>query len=71
MRNRFFNTYQAHFAKIVGFSSGHPHPGPLPEGQGQRTLSCFSSKDLHQEIDAPTGEAAFHSDAVFAGVLFQ
>lgn len=23
--------------------------------QGQRTLSCFSCKDLHQEIDAPTG----------------
>jgi hypothetical protein len=22
MRNRFFNTYQAQFAKIVGFSSG-------------------------------------------------
>jgi len=39
-----------------------PSPAPLPTTgilaayyQGQRTLSCFSCKDLHQEIDTPTG----------------
>jgi len=39
MRNRFHNSYQAQFAKIIGFSSAHPNP--LPEGDGDRknTLS--------------------------------
>ena len=31
--------------------------------QGQRTLSCFCSKDLHQEVVAPTGDLALAFDA--------
>jgi hypothetical protein len=35
-------------------------PAPQPAStcpilQGQRTLSCFAHKRLHQEVDAPTG----------------
>ena len=33
--------------------------------QGQRTLSPFRSKDLHQEVIAPTGDLAFSFDAIF------
>ena len=42
---------------------------PSTEQQGQRTLSSFASKDLHQEVYAPAGHAAFHDVAVLAGVL--
>ena len=37
--------------------------------QGQRTLSAFSSKDLHQEVNAPTGHATLHDIAFFARML--
>jgi hypothetical protein len=32
-----------------------PHRSHHPTSQGQRTLSCFPRKDLHQEVDTPTG----------------
>ncbi len=38
-------------------------------GQGQRTLSVLSSKDLHQEVDAPSGHSSFHHVAFFSGML--
>ena len=37
--------------------------------QGQRTLSSFSGKELHQEVEAPAGHAAFHDVALLARVL--
>ena len=37
--------------------------------QGQRTLSVLSSKDLHQEVDAPSGHSSFHHVAFFSGML--
>ena len=39
--------------------------------QGQRTLSSLRSKDLHQEVVAPTGDLAFSFDAIFRRMLFQ
>ena len=39
--------------------------------QGQRTLSSLRSKDLHQEVVAPTGDLAFSFDAVFRRMLLQ
>ena len=38
--------------------------------QGQRTLSALSSKDLHQEVNAPTCHSSFHGIAFFSGMLF-
>jgi hypothetical protein len=38
-------------------------------GQGQRTLSSFSGKDLHQEVDTPSGHAAFHDVTLFPRML--
>ena len=37
--------------------------------QGQRTLSAFSGKDLHQEADTPSCHATLHDVALFARVL--
>ena len=37
--------------------------------QGQRTLGAFASKDLHQEVHAPAGHAAFHDVALLAWML--
>jgi hypothetical protein len=37
--------------------------------QGQRSLSSFSGKDLHQEIDAPSRHATLHDVALFARML--
>ena len=37
--------------------------------QGQRTLSAFSGKDLHQEIDTPAGHATLHDAAMLARML--
>jgi LmbE family N-acetylglucosaminyl deacetylase len=37
--------------------------------QGQRTLSPFSGKDLHQEVDTPSCHAAFHNVAFLARML--
>ena len=37
--------------------------------QGQRTLSVLSSKDLDQEVDAPSGHSSFHHVAFFSGML--
>ena len=39
-------------------------------GQGQRTLTAFSRKDFHQEVDVPAGHASFHDIALFVGMLF-
>lgn len=39
------------------------------EQQGQRTLSAFASQDLHQEVNAPSGHAAFHDVALLARML--
>ena len=41
------------------------------QGQGQRTLNSFDTKDLHQEVIIPAAELAFHGEAFFAGVLLQ
>jgi hypothetical protein len=38
--------------------------------QGQRTLSSFSGKDLHQEIDTPARHATLHDVALLVWVLF-
>ena len=46
--------------------------GPIPvqvTKQGQRTLSVLSSKDLDQEVDAPSGHSSFHHVAFFSGML--
>jgi hypothetical protein len=37
--------------------------------QGQRTLSCFYGKDLHQEVVVPTGDLALAIDAVIQRML--
>ena len=37
--------------------------------QGQRTLNVLSSKDLHQEVDAPSGHSSLHGIAFFSGML--
>lgn len=37
--------------------------------QGQRTLSSFACKDLHQEVDVPAGHASLHDVTVFARML--
>ena len=42
-------------------------PGSV--AQGQRTLSCFCGKDLHQEVVAPTGDLALAFDAVVQRML--
>ena len=39
--------------------------------QGQRTLSCFCGKDLHQEVVVPTGDLALAFDAVIHRMLLQ
>jgi len=39
--------------------------------QGQRELTCLSGEDLHQEVVVPAAAAAFHGEAVAAGVLLQ
>ncbi len=44
--------------------------GTTVNKQGQRTLSWFSRKDLHQEADAPTGHSSFHDVAFFSWMLF-
>ncbi|APZ95186.1 CSLREA domain protein [Fuerstiella marisgermanici] len=36
------------------------------EGQGQRILSCFAGKDLHQIVNVPSGHSSFHDVALFA-----
>ena len=41
------------------------------EPQGQRTLSLFDCKDLHQEVVVPAGDFAFAFDAVFRRMLLQ
>ena len=42
-----------------------------PEGfrQGYRTLNRCPSKNLHQEVDTPAGDATFHNKALLGGVL--
>jgi hypothetical protein len=37
--------------------------------QGQRTLSSFSGKELHQEVGTPARHAALHDVALFARML--
>ena len=37
--------------------------------QGQRTLSAFSCKDLHQVVNVPAGHATLHDVALFAWML--
>lgn len=51
---------------IIAFSKDENTPFAP---QGQRTLSCISSKDFHQEVDAPSGHAAFHDIAILARML--
>ncbi|APZ95303.1 PilD-dependent protein PddA [Fuerstiella marisgermanici] len=34
--------------------------------QGQRILSCFAGKDLHQIVNVPSGHSSFHDVALFA-----
>ena len=41
------------------------------DGQGQRTLNSFDTKDLHQEVIIPATDSSFHGEAVLAGMLFQ
>ncbi len=41
------------------------------QGQGQRTLTVFPCKDLQKVALVPTATAAFHRDALAAGMLFQ
>lgn len=36
---------------------------------GQRTLSSFSGKDLHQEVGTPARHAALHDVALLAWML--
>ena len=44
--------------------------GWLPAGgQGQRTLSSFSGKDLHQEVNTPAGHATLHDVAFLAWMV--
>ena len=38
---------------------------------GQRTLSAFDAKDLHQEVIIPAATSSFHGDAFFARMLLQ
>jgi 3-hydroxyacyl-[acyl-carrier-protein] dehydratase len=37
--------------------------------QGQRTLSAFTSEDLHQEVNIPAGHATLHDVAFLAGMV--
>ena len=39
--------------------------------QGQLQLSRNSRKDFQQEVVVPAADAAFHGDAVLAGMLLQ
>ena len=39
--------------------------------QGQRVLTLFPGKDFGHEIEIPAATAAFHRDAVLAGMLLQ
>ena len=44
---------------------------PPSAPQGQRTLSCFGTKDLHQEVIVPAAHAAFHGETFFARMLLE
>jgi predicted acyl esterase len=39
------------------------------KAQGQRTLSSFPGKDLHQEVGTPARHATLHDVALFARML--
>lgn len=39
--------------------------------QGQRTLSGFDTRDLHQEAIVPAADLAFHGEAVFARMFLK
>jgi 3-dehydroquinate synthetase len=41
------------------------------KAQGQRVLTLFPGKDFGHEIEIPAATAAFHGDAVLAGMLLQ
>ena len=45
--------------------------GTDKDAQGQLPLNRCPSKDFQQELFAPAAAAAFHGDAVFAGMLFE
>jgi hypothetical protein len=50
-----------HHVDARGLGQGH---------QGQLQLKRFTGKDFCQEFVAPAASAAFHGDAVLAGMLF-
>jgi len=43
--------------------------GTVERGRGQRTLNVLSGKDLHQEVDTPTGHSPLHDIAFLSGML--
>ena len=54
---------EAAFERFVGFLKKHP------AHQGQRELSVFPGKDLHQVVHAPSRHATFHDVAFLARML--
>jgi len=56
---------------VPGFSDGVAMSFERGPGgyQGQRTLSTFTSKDLHQEVNTPAGHATLHDVAFLAWML--
>ena len=39
--------------------------------QGQRSLTCFASKDLYKDIIVPAASSPVHGDAFLVGMLFE
>lgn len=53
------------------YQANEPGIATVDEHQGQRTLSSFDTKDLHQEVIIPAADSTLHREAILAGMLFQ
>ena len=53
-------------------TSKRPRAAEIPsKTQGERKLSGFDSKYLHQVVDVPSGHSSSHGDAFFFGLLLE
>ena len=62
-------TRLAQLREMLVWADALTPPDAAAMQQGQRTLSAFSCKDLHQVVNAPTGHATLHDIAFFARML--